>query len=35
MLLDEATAALDSQTEAQVQRALETATAGRTTICIA
>ncbi len=35
VILDEATAHLDSETEAAVQRALETALAGRTTIAIA
>ncbi|CAD6577321.1 MAG: hypothetical protein ASARMPRED_008216 [Alectoria sarmentosa] len=35
MLLDEATASLDSHTEKQIQSALETVTAGRTTISIA
>lgn len=35
MLLDEATASLDSNTEREIQAALETVTEGRTTITIA
>ena len=35
MLLDEATASLDSNTEKQIQNALENVTKGRTTITIA
>ena len=35
MILDEATAHLDSESEAAVQQALETALAGRTSIVIA
>ena len=35
MVLDEATAHLDSESEAAVQRALETALAGRTSLVIA
>lgn len=35
MLLDEATASLDSHTERQIQDALEQVTSGRTTITIA
>ena len=35
MLLDEATASLDSDTEKQIQNALENVTRGRTTITIA
>jgi ABC-type multidrug transport system fused ATPase/permease subunit len=35
ILLDEATASLDSHTEKQVQEALETVTKGRTTLTIA
>lgn len=35
MLLDEATASLDSHTEKQIQEALENVTRGRTTLTIA
>ena len=35
LILDEATAAVDNETEAAIQRSLETITAGRTTLVIA
>ena len=35
MLLDEATASLDTHTEKEIQKALENVTRGRTTITIA